>query len=76
YILVDFKKYLENKNKYNIIVIFINYLGKRPIIIPFFKDINYFFISNKFEPEIAKEISKYLLKIIEKKTLNIIYLTR
>ncbi|PMD59362.1 uncharacterized protein K444DRAFT_530297, partial [Hyaloscypha bicolor E] len=40
YILVDFKKYPENKNKYNIIVIFINYLNKYPIIIPFYKYIN------------------------------------
>jgi hypothetical protein len=42
----------------------------------FFKDINYFFISNKFKPEVAKEISEYLLKVIEKKTPNIVYLTR
>jgi hypothetical protein len=42
----------------------------------FFKDINYFFISNKFEPEIAKELGKYLLKVIEEKTLSIVYLTR
>ena len=31
---MNFKKYLENRNKYNIIVIFINCLGKCPIIIP------------------------------------------
>jgi hypothetical protein len=31
---VDFKKYPENRNKYNIVVIFINYLGKYPITIP------------------------------------------
>jgi hypothetical protein len=42
----------------------------------FFKDINYFSISNKFKLEIAKELSKYLLKIIEGKTLNIVYITR
>jgi hypothetical protein len=42
----------------------------------FFKDINYFSISNKFEPEVAKKLGKYLLKVIEGKTLNIVYLTR
>jgi hypothetical protein len=42
----------------------------------FFKNINYFFISNKFEPEVAKELGKYLLKIVRGKTPNIVYLTR
>ena len=42
----------------------------------FFKNINYFSISNKFKPEIAKEIGKYLLKIVKEKTSNIVYLTR
>ena len=42
----------------------------------FFKNINYFSISNNFEPEIAKKIDKYLLKVIEEKILNISYLTR
>jgi hypothetical protein len=45
--------------------------GKR-----FFKDTNYSSISNKFEPEAAKEIGKYLLKVIGGKTSNIVYLTR
>jgi hypothetical protein len=31
---VDFKKYPESRNKYNIVVIFINCLGKCSIIIP------------------------------------------
>ena len=30
---VDFKKYLESKNGYNIVAIFVNRLGKRPITI-------------------------------------------
>jgi hypothetical protein len=42
----------------------------------FFKDINYFSISNKFEPEVAKELGKYLLKVIREKAPSIIYLTR
>ena len=42
----------------------------------FFKDINYSFISDKFEPEVTKELDKYLLKIIGGKTPSIIYLTR
>jgi hypothetical protein len=42
----------------------------------FFKDINYFSISNNFKPEIVKEISGYLLKVIEEKISNIVYLTR
>jgi hypothetical protein len=42
----------------------------------FFKDTNYFSISDKFEPEAAKEIGKYLLKVIGGKTPNIVYLIR
>jgi SLT domain-containing protein len=42
----------------------------------FFKDINYASISNKFEPEVAKELSKYLLKAVKEKTPSIIYITR
>jgi hypothetical protein len=42
----------------------------------FFKDINYASISNKFKPEVAKELGKYLLKAVEKKTSSIVYLTR
>ena len=42
----------------------------------FFKDINYFSISDKFKPEVAKELSEYLLKVIEEKTPNIVYITR
>ena len=42
----------------------------------FFKDINYTSISNKFEPEVAKKLSKYLLKAVEGKTPNIVYITR
>jgi hypothetical protein len=42
----------------------------------FFKDINYSSISNKFEPEVAKELGKYLLKVVEGKTSNIVYLTK
>ena len=30
---MDFKKCLESRNKYNIVVIFINYINKYPIII-------------------------------------------
>ena len=33
YILVDFKKYLKSKTKYNIVVIFVNRLEKQPITI-------------------------------------------
>ena len=42
----------------------------------FFKDINYASISNEFEPEIAKEIGKYLLKAIGEKISNIVYLIK
>ena len=42
----------------------------------FFKDINYTSISDKFKPEVAKELSEYLLKVVERKTLNIVYITR
>jgi hypothetical protein len=42
----------------------------------FFKNINYFSISNKFKPEIAKELGKYLLKVAGEKTPSIVYLTR
>jgi hypothetical protein len=56
--------------------LFIDY--KKAIIFnkKFFKDINYFFISNKFKLEVAKELGKYLLKIVKEKTLNIVYITR
>ena len=66
-----------NKKYWNISYIFlINY--KKAIIFSkkFFKNINYFFDFNNFKPEIAKEIGEYLLKIIGKKTPNIIYLIR
>jgi hypothetical protein len=42
----------------------------------FFKDTNYSSISNKFEPEVAKEMGEYLLKAAGGKTPNIVYLTR
>jgi hypothetical protein len=42
----------------------------------FFKDINYSSISDEFEPEVAKEIGKYLLKVIKEKTPSIVYLTK
>ena len=66
-----------SKKHWNISYIFlIDY--KKAIIFnkKFFKDINYFFISNKFKPEIAKEIGEYLLKVIGRKTSNIVYLTK
>jgi hypothetical protein len=66
-----------SKKHWNISYIFLIDYKKATIFNKkFFKDINYFFISNKFKPEIVKEISKYLPKVIEKKTSNIIYLTR
>ena len=42
----------------------------------FFKDTNYSSISDEFEPEVAKEMGKYLLKTVKGKTPNIVYLTR
>jgi hypothetical protein len=42
----------------------------------FFKDINYASISNKFEPEVAKELGEYLLKVVGGKTPSIVYITR
>jgi hypothetical protein len=31
---VDFKKCLESKTRYNIVAIFVDRLGKRPILVP------------------------------------------
>jgi hypothetical protein len=45
--------------------------GKR-----FFKDANYSSISDEFEPEAAKEMGEYLLKVVGGKTPSMVYLTR
>ena len=66
-----------NKEYWNISYIFlINYKKAITFSKKFFKDINYFFISNKFKPEVAKELSEYLLKVIGEKTPSIVYITR
>ena len=40
YIFIDFYKLPIDYNRYNIVIILVNYFGKRPFLIPYYKNIN------------------------------------
>ena len=37
---MDFYKLPIDRNGYDIVIILVNYFGKRPLLIPYYKDIN------------------------------------